>query len=185
MGGTRRVPSTISKLPPEIRERVDDMLTDCRNTYRDIEDWLQDQGYTVSHSAIGRYGQRQRKAAERTLAMLEQTRTIVDAVAQYPDMDYSKAARVLLLDAATQRLASTDPEEMDELPLDKIGKIVADLSRVEAAEQSSKRAYKSKAERALDAMEAQLMDSIKQDPELSARLHEVLTQARERITADD
>ena len=58
-----RVSRKIDELPPEIKERVDVMLADTRNTYWDVSGYLKDQGFEISKSAVGRYAMRSNKAA--------------------------------------------------------------------------------------------------------------------------
>lgn len=179
-----RVNSSITRLPPAVQEQIDLMLGDIQVTYKDIEDWLQNQGYNISHSAIGRYAIRRAEETKRISEMMVKSKAIAETVAHNPDVDYGKASRILALDALTQRLLTMSPEEMDALPPDKAGRLIAQLASVELREQKILRDYKSKTDKALDAMEAQLMEAIKHDPELAPKLHEVLTQARERLSDD-
>ncbi len=52
-----RVRSRVDELPPEARERIDEMLASQQPyyTYQDISDALADQGLAISKSSIGRY----------------------------------------------------------------------------------------------------------------------------------
>lgn len=179
-----RVSSSITKLPEAVRDQLDAMLLDTANSYDDIVAWLAGQGYTISRSAVGRYAIRANQATQRITETLEKTKLIAAAVEQNPEADYSKASRMLMLDGLMQRV-STAEDEFDELPLDKAGRLIAQLSRVEVYEQQARRGYKTKAQQALDALEDDLMRAIKADPELSVELHRVLAKARERLLTDD
>ena len=179
-----RVNSTITKLPEDIRDQLDAMLLDSTNSYDDIVAWLYNKGHSISRSAVGRYAIRANQATQRITETLEKTRMIAAAVEKNPEADYSKASRMLMLDGLMQRV-STAEDEFDMLPLDKAGRLIASLSRVEIYEQKIKRDYKTKTQQALDALEDELMKSIKADPELSGELHRVLQKAREKLLTDD
>lgn len=179
-----RVASKITALPENIKEQLDVQLLDTANTYEDITRWLKSQGYDISKSAVGRYAIRANQAAQRVVETLERTKQLAAAVEKNPDMDYTKASRVVLMDALMRRV-STAEDEFEDMPLDKAGRLIASLSRVNVYEEKVKRDYKTKTELAFDALEADLMKAIKADPQLTKELHAVLTKARERILTDD
>lgn len=179
-----RVSSKITQLPDDIKEQLDAQLLDTSNTYEDIAKWLKSEGYDVSKSAVGRYAIRANQAAQRVAETLERTKAIAAAVEKNPDLDFTKASRMVLMDGLMQRV-STAEEDFAEMPLDKAGRLIASLSRVEVYEQKAKRDYKSKMELAFDALEDELTKAIKADPQLTRELHAVLQKARERIMTDD
>ena len=123
-----RVSSTIDRLPDDIRGQLDLKLTDPANTYEELAAWLKGEGYDISKSAIGRYAIRSTQAAQRVAETLQRTQAIARAVEAHPDLDYTKAASMVLMDGLMQRV-STAEEEFDELPLDKAGRLIASLSR--------------------------------------------------------
>lgn len=123
-----RVSSTIDRLPDDIRGQLDLKLTDPANTYEELAAWLRGEGYDISKSAIGRYAIRSTQAAQRVADTLQRTQAIARAVEAHPDLDYTKAASMVLMDGLMQRV-STAEEEFDELPLDKAGRLIASLSR--------------------------------------------------------
>ncbi len=101
----------------------------------------------------------------------------------HPDLDYTKAAELVLMDGLMQRV-STAEEEFDELPLDKAGRLIASLSRNATYEKRVRADLKKKAELAFDQMEAELMAAIRQHPELVGELQDVLARAREKVLTD-
>lgn len=179
-----RVSSKITQLPEDIKEQLDAQLLDTSNTYVDIAAWLKAQGYEVSKSAVGRYAIRANQAAQRVVETLERTKAIAAAVEKNPDLDFTKASRMVLMDGLMQRV-STAEDDFAEMPLDKAGRLIASLSRVGVYEQKVKRDYKSKMELAFEALEEDLTKAIKSDPQLTKELHAVLQKARERILTDD
>ena len=178
-----RISSTIDKLPDDIKTELDVRLADTANTYEELSAWLKAEGYEISKSAIGRYAIRSTQAAQRVAETLQRTQAIAQAVEAHPDLDYTKAASMVLMDGLMQRV-STAEEEFQEMPLDKAGRLIASLSRTETYEQRVRQDMKKKSELAFEQLEAELMAAIKQDPELAKELHSILSRAREKVLKD-
>lgn len=124
------------------------------------------------------------KIANRVADTLQRTQAIAQAVEEHPDLDYTKVASMVLMDGLMRRV-STAEEDFLEMPLDKAGRLIATLSRNATYEKRTRAELKKKAELAFDQMEADLMDAIRQHPELSGELHDVLARAREKVLPDD
>ena len=123
-----RISSTIDKLPDDIKTELDVRLADTANTYEDLSAWLKAEGYEISKSAIGRYAIRSTQAAQRVAETLQRTQAIAQAVEAHPDLDYTKAASMVLMDGLMQRV-STAEDDFAEMPLDKAGRLIASLAR--------------------------------------------------------
>ncbi len=177
-----RISSTIDKLPDDIKTELDVRLADTANTYEELSAWLKTEGYEISKSAIGRYAIRSTQAAQRVAETLQRTQAIAQAVEAHPDLDYTKAAMVLM-DGLMQRV-STAEGDFQEMPLDKAGRLIASLARNATYEKRVRQDMKKKAELAFDQLEAELMAAIKQHPELAGELHDVLSRAREKVLDD-
>lgn len=178
-----RVSSSLDQLPPDVRVQLDTRLLDTSNTYESIAEWLKSLGYTISKSAVGRYAIRSNQAAQRISDTLQRTQAIAVAVESHPDLDYTKAASMVLMDGLMQKV-STAEEEFNEMPLDKAGRLIASLSRNATYEKRVRQDMKKKAELAFDQMEVELMAAIKQHPELADELRSVLSKAREKVVTD-
>ena len=175
-----RISSTIDKLPDDIKTELDVRLADTANTYEELSAWLKTEGYEISKSAIGRYAIRSTQAAQRVAETLQRTQAIAQA---HPDLDYTKAASMVLMDGLMQRV-STAEGDFQEMPLDKAGRLIASLARNATYEKRVRQDMKKKAELAFDQLEAELMAAIKQHPELAGELHDVLSRAREKVLDD-
>lgn len=175
--------STVARLPDDIKAQLDLKLTDTANTYEELSKWLKEKGFEISKSAIGRYAIRSNQAAQRVAETLQRTQAIAQAVEAHPDLDYTKAASMVLMDGLMQRV-STAEEDFNEMPLDKAGRLITSLSRNATYEKRVRQDMKKKAELAFDQMEAELMAAIKQNPELTGELRSVLARAREKVIVD-
>ena len=114
---------------------------------------------------------------------IQKTQAIAQAVEAHPELDYTRAASMVLMDGLMRRV-STAEDEFDEMPLDKAGRLIASLSRNATYEKRVRQEMKKKAELAFEQLEAELMAAIKQHPELAGELHDVLARAREKVVAD-
>ena len=179
-----RVSSTIDKLPDEIKMELDLRLADTANTYEELSAWLKEEGLEISKSAIGRYAIRSTQAAQRVTETLQRTQAIAQAVEAHPDLDYTKAASIVLMDGLMQRV-STAEDDFAEMPLDKAGRLIASLSRNFTYEKRVRQDMKKKTELAFEQMEGELMAAIKQHPDLANELHDVLVRARDRVLNDE
>lgn len=178
-----RTRSTIDGLPDDVRGQLDLKLADTANTYEELAAWLKEEGYAISKSAIGRYAIRSNRAAQRVAETIQRTQAIAQAVEQHPELDYTRAASMVLMDGLMQRV-STAEDDFAEMPLDKAGRLIASLSRNATYEKRVRAELKRKAELAFDQMESELMAAIKQHPELAGELHDVLARAREKVLDD-
>lgn len=178
-----RITSTVDKLPDDIRAQLDLKLADTANTYEELSKWLKAEGFEISRSAIGRYAIRSTTAAQRVAETLQRTQAIAKAVEEHPDLDYTKAASMIFMDGLMQRVTTAE-EEFSEIPLDKAGRLIASLSRNATYEKRTRAELKKKAELAFDQMEVELMEAIRQHPELSGELRDVLSRAREKVLPD-
>lgn len=179
-----RVNSKVTQLPDELKEQMDSMLLDTSNTYEDISKWLKSQGYNISRSAVGRYAIRANQATQRVVETLEKTRAIIQAVEKNPDMDYTKASRIVMMDGLLQKV-STAEEEFQEMPLDKAGRLIASLSRAEVYDQKAKRDWKGKMEVALNGLETELLSKVREDKELTREVAAMIKKVRDKVNVED
>lgn len=179
-----RINSKISQLPLDVQDKVDELLQDTSITYEAIAAWLVEEGYEISKSAVGRYAVRANQVAKRMAENLQQMEAIIKILEKNPDLDYTKANRLLMMDGLSRRLATAE-DEWGELSLDKAGRLVASLSRVYLMEEKLKRDYKGKLELAFEGMEAELLSVIKNDKALAGQLKEVLVKAKGKMVTDD
>lgn len=179
-----RINSKIGQLPEAMQDEIDAMLMDNSITYDYIASWLTEQGYEISRSAVGRYALRANKAAARVAENLQQMEAIVRLAQKNPEVDYTKANRMLMMDGLARRV-STAEDEWGTMPLDKAGRLIASLSRVELAADKLRKDYKTKIELAFEGMEAELMAVIKSDPKLAGQLKAILQEAKEKMMNDE
>ncbi len=179
-----RINSKIDSLPDDIRVQVDEMIIDTNNTYQEIADWVNEQGFEVSKSSVGRYAMRTTGATQRLIEAQKQTEALVSVIKRNPDIDYTDAGLMMLMDGLVKKL-STAEEEFDNMPLDKAGRLITAISRTKVYKDRVKQDMKKKVELAFQELESQLMAAIKSDPTLAKELKSVLERAKEKMMQDD
>lgn len=180
----KRITSKIDQIPEELKQKIDVMILDTSNTYQDIADYIQENGFEVSRSAVGRYAMRTNSATQRLMEAQKQTEALINVVKQNPDADYTEAGMRMLMDGLINRLATAE-EEFDYMPLDKVGRLITALSRTKVYKDRVKQDMRAKVDLAFQGMEAEMMKTIKLDQELSDQLHKILICAKEKMMTDD
>lgn len=185
MGGKKkRIRCKIDDLPEEQKNMVRLLLMDTSNTYLEISEHLRKEGYDISKSAVGRYALRQNAVAQRLCEAQEQTKLLVEAVRQDPDVDYTEATMRMLMTSLTERIA-TAQEEFDKMDPAEAGRLVVAISRTRVYKDRVRAEVKKKIELAFQGMEADMMAAIKSDPELAKELKTLLQRAKEKMMQDD
>jgi len=179
-----RIRCKIDALPEELRAKVQEMLMDTSNTYLDISNFLYEQGYEISKSAVGRYALRQNAVAKRLAEVQEQTRMLVEAVKDNPDVDYTEASMRMLITALTEKIA-TAQEEFDQMDLAEAGRLIVSLSRTKVYKDRVKAEIEKRAKVALELFKKEVREELAgREPELSRRLMEVADRVAARMMED-
>lgn len=179
-----RISCKIDALPEEMKGKVQEMLMDTSNTYLDISRFLYDEGYEISKSAVGRYALRQNAVAKRLSEVQEQTRLLVEAVKQDPDVDYTEASMRMLITSLTEKIA-TAQEEFDQMDLAEAGRLIVSLSRTKVYKDRVKAEIEKRAKVALELFKKEVRAELAgKEPELSRRLMDVADRIANRMLED-
>lgn len=179
-----RIRCKIDALPEELKSKVLEMLMDTSNTYLDIAQHLNEEGYEISKSAVGRYALRQNAVAKRLSEVQEQTRLLVEAVKQDPDVDYTEASMRMLITSLTEKIA-TAQEEFDQMDLAEAGRLIVSLSRTKVYKDRVKAEIEKRAKVALELFKKEVKAELSgQEPELSRKLMEVADRVANRMLED-
>lgn len=167
------------QLPKDILEDVNRRLLDYNMSYADIIAWLAEKGYKISQASLSRYAFKIFESAQRIADDLERTRHI-DIIGKNPNLDTTEATSAILKSGLLQKISSAE-EEFNSMPIEKAGRLFVQLSKAETDRKRTDYATRQKAELAFGQMEAELMNQIRQYPDLAAQLHDVFVRARERM----
>lgn len=121
-----RTHSRIEKeLPVEIRREVDRLLVEGNATYAEIEQFLADKGYDISHSSIGRYGKDFLAQYKELKVIEDKSRTLVSEVGDGMVLEET-AAKMFAKKIIEAQLAGTF--NVLELP-----RLVSDFAKLQAS----------------------------------------------------
>lgn len=185
--GKPRKPRSDAKmyqLPKAVLDGVNERLVNYNMSYADIIAWLAEQGYKVSPSSLSRYAFKVFESAQRVADDLEKTKYIIDVIGRNPDLDTTEATSAILKSGLLQKISSAE-EEFNNMPIEKAGRLFVQLAKAEADRKRTDYATKRKAELAFNQMETDLLDQIRQYPDLAAQLKDVLNQIHSRLASED
>ncbi len=165
----------VHDLPQDVRDELDERLADTGITYVEIATWLEQEGYEISKSTIGRYALESRKLAGRLMETQVKMRELVKLVAHsgQDDEALTEGAIQIATGKLTERIALIE-EEMDDLPPEKAIDLMIKLSRAKAYKDKVYSDLRGEYERAYEnfkaAFRAELADKY---PDIVARLEEI------------
>lgn len=109
-------PSKVSLLPEKTKAELDRKLIESAfSGYRQLEEWLESEGFEISHTAIHKYGQRFAITLAELKTSTEQAKAIVSVVGD-DENSLGEAVTNLALQKALVALQHIDPEHQDENP---------------------------------------------------------------------
>ena len=161
----------IDMLPKSLRDAVDIMVqTPAEYTYRDIVDYIRDNGFEVSPSSVARYAKGLNAKLEDVMLISESFRAINDELQKYPELDTTEA---LCRVTAYKMLEAVQGMSVDELrdsdPI-KLVKNVAPLVKALAYKSDSAQRSREIKDIAYDVIKEQIFDDMRRaDPDLYAR----------------
>lgn len=180
-----RIWCKIDELPDNIKSQVEAMIADTRNSYVFISQWLNNQGYEISKSSVGRYAGRLNGTVQRLIEAQEQTRVIVEAIKKNPEADYTEGALQIMSGELTKKFAAAQ-DEWDDMPLDKAARAMIALSRTKIYKDKIKADLTEKMKGALEQFKREVYAEIKDvEPELYEKLSEVADRVAGRLVSEE
>lgn len=128
MGHTKKRRGAIDKLPPIIREHVDEMIK-SNATYSEIAEYIKSSGNSVSVSAIQRYAANLAQTIQALRTARENFRIIHEETEACKDIDTTDAILMLLCNKLLERLNDATDEQLQELDMKELVKATTALAR--------------------------------------------------------
>lgn len=129
--------STVDKLPTDIRHELERKLADNGfSDYTALTQWLHDQGYEISRSAVHRYGAKIQKRFANIKASTEAARLIAEGASDEADTRSEAVIAMLQTEVFDVLIAigeMTDGELDEVARLDLMGKVAKNVAPLMAA----------------------------------------------------
>lgn len=161
------------------RAMVDRMLSDGY-TYEDIVAAVQAKGESITAASLSRYHGSFERIAERITKTREQMKVLVEAVRDKPNTDLAQVANELMMQSLIERI-STAQDEFSEIPLDKVGRLVASLERSATAREKLKYEYDKGITATSEAFKQRMQEELKNHPDLLLRMLEVTEEVQTQL----
>ncbi len=148
-------PSNIETLPQPVKEWLDKTLVNTSfSGYQALEEALRERGYTISKSAIHRYGQAFEKRLSALKMATEQARAIVDSA---PDDEgkFSEALMRLAQEKLFGVLMEFDPDPSKPMNLGALARAAAELGRATVTQKKWAQEVKAKMDEAFKTLETE------------------------------
>lgn len=176
-----RADSKMYQLPKEALNQIDDMLLNENMKYSDIRHWIeQEYGMKISLSSISNYAVKVYAAAQRVSDDLKRTQFYVDYLKDQEAVDTDKITTAILKSGLLQKLATAE-EDFNEMSVEKAGKLVLELQRIDLARERLEFDYKKKMQLAFEQLEKDLMLQLMKYPVLREQFSNLLKQYKSKL----
>lgn len=165
----RRAVGKIDKLPPDLKDTVDQMLISGQ-TYREIVKYLSDNGEELSQAAVSRYAQRFLASAQQLRIAQENFRMILTETERYPELDPAEAILRLTSQKVFDALSQLGESDLDAVSAEKLIRQATALSRAVTYKKKCDAAVKSEKQIALEELQSSVYEIRKSNPRLYGEL---------------
>ena len=115
----RRKHSKIDNLEPAVKETVDEMIK-TGAYYREIVDYIQSHGVSISLAAVGKYAKNLMSTLDALRLSQENFRAIMEETDRYPDLDMTDGILRLLCNQMLDAINKLPEERLSEIDFDLI-----------------------------------------------------------------
>lgn len=174
----RRSHSKVDKLPPELREAINDAIVNKRMTYKDITQLINESGHAISQKSVERYGKDFLTKLDNIQRSREQAKAIIETSVGIDDKmklaeATSSVAMTLLMNMITN--ATAQGKEVDKLTLEAM-RTVAALERSAVSREKLKFEFDKGVTKATETIKQQLQEELAKDQGLLEKIEQIVDQ---------
>lgn len=173
MSRQRRAIGKIDRLPPALKDTVDQMLM-SGESYRDICGYLAANGEQLTQASVCRYAQRFLATANELRVAHENFRMLLTDIDRYPNLDPAEALLLLASQKVLDAITQIDADSWVDTSPEDVLKTATALARAAAYKRKTDTSVKTDAEKALDSNQTLLYEALKRD---NPTLYNALLQA--------
>ncbi len=120
--------SKIDGLPSDIKEAVEEMIK-SDFTYKDIVDYIKNQGFEISQSSVQRYASSLNETLQSLKMAQENFRVVMEETEKYKNLDVSDGILRLLSNQIFQSINNFSDEQLQNIDFDTLMKNAVALTR--------------------------------------------------------
>lgn len=181
MGKHTRKHYAIDKLPPEIKETVDEMIK-ADFTYREIVEYIQKSGNSISLSAVQRYAANLMQSIQSIRMTQTNFRAIMDEMENYNNVDFTEPLTRLLCGQLLEQINNLSGEQLQEIGIDAIIKNTIALTRAVAYKRNIEIKNKSALENGQEEFQTTLFELMSTDnPKLYRELKKFIKDKQKEL----
>lgn len=174
MATERRSHSKVDKLPPELREAINDAIVNQRLTYKEITRLINEAGHPISQKSVERYGKDFLTKLDRISTAREQAKAIIETSVD-SKLEMAEATSTvafnLLMDMITN--AMSEGKEVDKLTLEAM-RTLATLERSAVSREKLRFEFDKGVSKAAAQVKKELSAELAKHPELLERINEII-----------
>lgn len=177
----RRKHSKIDDLPDEIISAINDAIVNKRKTYKQIEQWLKEDGYNIHQSSIQRYGKNFLAKLERITQAREQAKTIIETSSGLKT-EMAEATSTVAFQILMDMLINADGVNKNTL---QAINTLATLERSTVAREKLKLEYDKGVSAAIDEVKKELSKELENYPEVLERILNIADSLKDNLKASN
>lgn len=176
----RRKHSKIDQLDPAVRETVDEMIK-TGSYYREIVDYIQSHGISISLAAVGKYAKNLMTTLDSLRLAQENFRAIMEETERYPDLDMTDGILRLLANQLLEAISQMPEEKLQELDFEVLTKNAVALTRAAAYKRNVELRNKDALEVGAEQFQTMIFDAMaEQNPALYKEVRKFIKEQRKQ-----
>lgn len=170
--------SKIDSLPTDIKEAVEEMIK-SDFTYREIVDYIKNQGFEISQSSVQRYASGLNETLQSLRMAQENFRAVMEETEKYKNLDVSDGILRLLSNQVFQNINNMSEDQMQNVDFDTLMKNAVALTKAIAYKKKIDVDTKTVLENGMEEFQTAIYEAMAQErPDLYRELKKYLKEKK-------
>ena len=170
--------SKIDSLPNDIKEAVEEMIK-SDFTYREIVDYIKNQGFEISQSSVQRYASGLNETLQSLRMAQENFRAVMEETEKYKNLDVSDGILRLLSNQVFQNINNMSEDQMNDVNFETLMKNAVALTKAIAYKRKIDVDTKTVLENGMEEFQAAIYEAMAQErPDLYRELKKYLKEKK-------
>ena len=172
--------SKIDSLPTDIKEAVEEMIK-SDFTYREIVDYIKNQGFEISQSSVQRYASGLNETLQSLRMAQENFRAVMEETEKYKNLDVSDGILRLLSNQVFQNINNMSEDRMNDVNFETLMKNAVALTKAIAYKRKIDVDTKTVLENGMEEFQTAIYEAMAQErPDLYRELKKYLKEKKQR-----